>query len=116
MPETDVALTRSMEDGFDALGLGPEVLRSIGEVGYERPTPIQNQTIPILLEGRDLIAQSQTGTGKTAAFAVPLIERIDPGQRAVQALILTPTRELSVQVAETVHKLGKYRPISDLPI
>ncbi len=105
-----------VENGFQVLGLGDDLLRSVHDVGYEQPTPIQQQAIPPLLAGRDMLAQSQTGTGKTAAFALPLIERINPTRRVVQALILAPTRELAVQVAETVHKLGKYRGIADLPI
>lgn len=103
-------------DGFDDLGVSSELLHAVRDVGYEQPTPIQRQTIPALLEGRDLMAQSQTGTGKTAAFAIPIIQAIDTASNAVQVLILAPTRELAVQVAETVHKLGKYRQISDLPI
>ncbi len=102
--------------GFAELGVDPDILRAIHDVGYEEPTPIQKQTIPLLLQGKDVIAQSQTGTGKTAAFAIPMIQSIDPNERAIQGLILEPTRELAVQVAETVHKLGKYRHISDLPI
>lgn len=109
-------MTETHDGGFAALGLDPDVVRAVHEVGYEEPTPVQQQAIPILLEGRDLITQSQTGTGKTAAFALPMIERVNPDDRAVQGLILAPTRELAVQVAETVHKLGKYRHISDLPI
>jgi len=105
-----------MEDGFEALGVGEDLLRAVQEVGYERPTPVQQQAIPILLEGRDLMAQSQTGTGKTAAFALPLIQSIDPDLNRVQGLVLSPTRELTVQVAETIHKLGKYHRITDLPI
>ena len=105
-----------MEDGFAELGVDGDVLRALDEVGYEQPTPVQRQAIPALLEGRDLMAQSQTGTGKTAAFAIPLIEEIDPQLRQVQGLVLAPTRELTVQVAETFHKLGKYRRVTDLPI
>jgi len=105
-----------VENDFRVLGLGDDLLRSVHEVGYEQPTPIQQQAIPPLLAGRDMLAQSQTGTGKTAAFALPLIEQIDPTRRVVQALVLAPTRELAVQVAETIHKLGKYRGIADLPI
>lgn len=104
------------DDGFASFGLDPAVLRAVEEVGYEQPTPIQRQAIPALLAGRDLLAQSQTGTGKTAAFALPMIHRIDPDNRQVQALVLAPTRELAVQVAETIHKLGKHRGLSDLPI
>lgn len=104
------------EHAFSALGVQPEIVRAVREVGYEEPTPIQRQSIPVLLSGTDLIAQSQTGTGKTAAFAIPIIQEIDTQLSHPQALILAPTRELAVQVAETVHKLGKYRHITDLPI
>src|SRR5947209_7841430 len=97
------------EDGFAELGVGDDLLRAVSEVGYERPTGVQRQAIPPLLQGRDLIAQSQTGTGKTAAFALPLIQTIDPTSRDVQGLVVAPTRELAVQVAETIHKLGKHR-------
>jgi ATP-dependent RNA helicase DeaD len=106
----------SQVDGFADLGIDQDVLRAVGDVGYETPTNVQRQAIPALLEGRDVMAQSQTGTGKTAAFAIPMIERVDPGDRAVQGLVLVPTRELSVQVAETIHKLGKFRGIADLPV
>lgn len=104
------------QNGFAALGLGPEVMRAVNDVGYEQPTPIQLQAIPVLMAGRDLLAQSQTGTGKTAAFALPMIERINTAERKVQVLVLAPTRELAVQVAETIHKLGRHRHITDLPI
>ncbi|GAC1462630.1 MAG: DEAD/DEAH box helicase [Chloroflexota bacterium] len=103
-------------EGFEDLGVQNEVLQAVRDVGYEQPTPVQRQTIPVLLEGRDLMAQSQTGTGKTAAFAIPLIQNIDTANNTVQVLILAPTRELAVQVADTIHKLGKYRQVSDLPI
>jgi ATP-dependent RNA helicase DeaD len=105
-----------IDDGFENLGIDPQLLRALDEVGYERPTPVQRQTIPLMLQGRDVIAQSQTGTGKTAAFALPLIQQIDAARNQVQALVVAPTRELSVQVAETIHKLGKHRNVSDLPI
>lgn len=105
-----------MDDDFGGLGISDEVLQAVREVGYEQPTSVQHQAIPALLAGRDLIAQSQTGTGKTAAFAIPLIQCVDPQVRAVQAIVLAPTRELAVQVAETIHKLGKYRQVIDLPI
>lgn len=104
-------------DGFDSLGLSDEVVRTLKDLGYEAPTPIQRATIPALLEGRDLVGQAQTGTGKTAAFALPLIEKIDPGDKQTQALILAPTRELAVQVAEAVHSYAKSSPqIHVLPI
>lgn len=101
---------------FQDLGIGGELLRSLEDVGYEEPTPVQREAIPLLLNGRDVIAQSQTGTGKTAAFALPLLAGIEPERRVVQGLVLVPTRELANQVAMTIHKLGRHRRISDLPI
>jgi ATP-dependent RNA helicase DeaD len=99
--------------GFDDLGLDPKLVATIREHGYKTPTAIQIQSIPPLIEGRDLLGQAQTGTGKTAAFALPLLQRIDPKKRKVQGLILTPTRELALQVAEAVKrysaKLGHVR-------
>jgi ATP-dependent RNA helicase DeaD len=94
------------EPGFDALGLRESLRGTLASLGYEVPTPIQARTIPILLQGRDLIGQAQTGTGKTAAFALPILEKLDPGDRGTQALVLTPTRELAMQVAEAVHSYG----------
>jgi ATP-dependent RNA helicase DeaD len=91
--------------GFGDLGLAPEVLAALDVLGYEEPTPIQVQAIPILLGGQDVIGRAATGTGKTAAFALPLVQRIDP-EGGVQALILAPTRELAVQVAEATHRYG----------
>jgi len=93
---------------FQELGLSDPLLRSIAEVGYEAPTPIQSVAIPPLLAGKDLIGQAQTGTGKTAAFGLALLQAIDPADRNVQALVLTPTRELAIQVAEALHTYGKY--------
>lgn len=87
---------------FDALNLRPEVLAAVKAVGYETPSPIQAATIPLLLAGRDVLGQAQTGTGKTAAFALPLLSRLDVSKRQVQALVLTPTRELAIQVAEAM--------------
>ena len=86
--------------GFDQLGLPPEILSAIEKLGYETPSPIQAQTIPSLLEGRDVLGQAQTGTGKTAAFALPLLSQLDLKDRRPQALVLAPTRELAIQVAE----------------
>ncbi|MFM8355143.1 MAG: DEAD/DEAH box helicase, partial [Gammaproteobacteria bacterium] len=85
---------------FADLALGPRLLVALEDLGYESPTPIQARTIPALLAGRDLIGQAQTGTGKTAAFALPLLERIDAAERTLQVLVLTPTRELAIQVSE----------------
>jgi ATP-dependent RNA helicase DeaD len=95
-------------ESFQDLGLKEPLLRSISDVGYEAPTPIQSVAIPPLLAGRDLIGQAQTGTGKTAAFGLALLQAIDPAERSVQALVLTPTRELGIQVAEALHTYGKY--------
>ncbi|UHD18527.1 DEAD/DEAH box helicase [Thiocapsa bogorovii] len=86
--------------GFGQLGLAPAVAKAVEDLGYETPTPVQSQCIPHLLAGRDLLGQAQTGTGKTAAFALPLLSRVDPTQRGPQVLVLTPTRELALQVAE----------------
>ncbi|MDB5078499.1 MAG: box helicase domain protein [Chloroflexi bacterium] len=105
-----------MTSTFSELGLSESTLRAIIELGYEEPTPIQEQTIQLLLNGADVIAQAQTGTGKTAAFALPIIEKMDTTIRNPQALVLTPTRELAVQVAEAFHSYGKYRPFSVLPV
>lgn len=95
---------------FQDLALAGPVLKSLAEVGYEIPTPIQEQTIPLVLAGRDVVGQAQTGTGKTAAFALPLLSRIDLGHRKVQTLILTPTRELAIQVAEAFQRYAAHIP------
>ncbi|MFN8260915.1 MAG: DEAD/DEAH box helicase [Chitinophagales bacterium] len=90
-------------EGFRALGLSDEILDALEKKGYEVPTPIQEQTIPLLLNGDlDIVGQAQTGTGKTAAFGLPILERFDPTQKSVQALVLAPTRELAIQVAEEI--------------
>ncbi len=101
---------------FQELDLRREVMQAIQELGYEEPTPIQAQTIPLLLSGKDVVAQAQTGTGKTAAFVIPIVERIEPSNRAVQAIVLVPTRELAMQVAEASFALSRYRRIDVLPI
>ena len=85
-------------------------------MGFEEPTPIQMQTIPVLLTGKDLMGQAQTGTGKTAAFGIPIIERIDKKDPLVQAIILAPTRELAIQVAEEMNKLGRFKGVQSVPI
>src|SRR5437868_8285142 len=94
---------------FSELGLSPEMLKSIDKLGFEQAAPIQAEAIPILMAGRDVVGQSQTGSGKTAAFAIPAIEKTDPQLRATQVLILCPTRELAVQVSEEVHKLAFFK-------
>src|SRR3954469_7096064 len=102
---------------FSELGLSDEVLKGIDKLGFEQASPIQAEAIPILMQGRDVVGQSQTGSGKTAAFAIPAIEKVDAQNRATQVLILCPTRELAVQVSEEVHKLASFkRGIHALPI
>jgi len=101
---------------FDELGLGPELLRAVAEEGYTDPTPIQEQAIPIVLRGADLMARAQTGTGKTAAFALPILERLkgqanksfSPARHPIRVLVVTPTRELAVQVHNSFADYGKY--------
>lgn len=100
---------------FAELGLSDALVSTLSGLGYDEPTPIQAQAIPLLLAGRDVIAQAQTGTGKTAAFALPMIERITDAL-VVQALVLAPTRELAVQVAEAIHRYGRHRSLRVLPI
>ncbi|MBI3790983.1 MAG: DEAD/DEAH box helicase [Gemmatimonadetes bacterium] len=105
---TDVLTDEPAVPSFAELGLGPASLQAIADAGYERPTPIQAQAIPLALKGRDLMGLAQTGTGKTAAFTLPLIERLEGGPSRTRALILTPTRELCVQVEESFRKYGKH--------
>ena len=100
----------SSPDSFADLGLSETLLKTLIEIGYETPSPIQAQCIPVLLEGHDLIGMAQTGTGKTAAFALPLMEQIDVKLTKPQALILTPTRELAIQVAEALQSYAKNLP------
>ncbi|WP_066635414.1 DEAD/DEAH box helicase [Desulfolucanica intricata] len=101
---------------FGDLELNSRIVQALVDMGFEEPTPIQQKTIPLSLEGKDLIGQAQTGTGKTAAFGIPILERINIRQGGVQALIITPTRELAIQVAEEVSNIGKYLRIRGLPI
>jgi ATP-dependent RNA helicase DeaD len=97
-------------DGFAKLTLSVEVNRAITEMGFVRPTEIQARVIPLLLDGLDVIGQAQTGTGKTAAFGIPLIEGIDESRPHTQALVLAPTRELAIQIGEELRKLGRHIP------
>jgi superfamily II DNA/RNA helicase len=102
---------------FSELGLSEEVLKAIDKLGFEQAAPIQAEAIPHLMAGRDVVGQSQTGSGKTVAFAAPAIEKVDPAQRTTQVLILCPTRELAVQVSEEVHKLALFkRGLHSLPV
>lgn len=102
---------------FENMNLSSEIQQAIKEMGFEEPSPIQAKAIPVIMQGRDIIGQAQTGTGKTAAFGIPMLEMIDPGMKKVQAIILCPTRELAIQVAEELGRLGKYkRSIYVLPV
>ncbi len=104
-------------DGFDTLGLRPELLKTIADLGYEEPTPIQRETIPHLLAGRDLLGQAATGTGKTAAFALPALQMIDTAAKVEPlALILVPTRELAMQVSEAFFRYGRQLGVKVTPI
>ncbi|HRX78226.1 MAG TPA: DEAD/DEAH box helicase, partial [Pirellulaceae bacterium] len=106
-----------IENGFRPLGLSEGLLATVESSGYTTPTPIQAKTIPLLLEGRDVLGQAQTGTGKTAAFALPLLDRIDLFKKQTQILVLTPTRELAIQVAEAFEKYaGNMRGLRVVPI
>jgi ATP-dependent RNA helicase RhlE len=99
---------------FTDLGLSPALLRAIADQGYTTPTPIQQQAIPLILDGQDVLASAQTGTGKTAGFTLPILQRLTAegrGHRGIRALILTPTRELAAQVADSVHTYGRYLPL-----
>src|SRR3954469_8866887 len=102
---------------FSELGISANLLKAIDKLGFEQASPIQAEAIPVLMQGRDVVGQSQTGSGKTVAFGAPAIEKVDLQLRAVQVLILCPTRELAVQVSEEIHKLALFtRGIHALPI
>lgn len=102
---------------FADLQIHPRVLRAIGDVGYESPTAIQAATIPALMAGSDVVGLAQTGTGKTAAFAIPMLSKIDITSKVPQALVLVPTRELALQVAEAFGRYGAYlSQLNVLPI
>lgn len=101
---------------FYEFGLNNQVVRALENMGYEEATPIQNQAIPIALEGRDLIGKAQTGTGKTAAFGIPLTERLNADHSDIQGIVLTPTRELAVQVSEEINKIARFKGIRALAI
>jgi len=94
---------------FGELAIHPDILRAISDLGFVAPTPVQERAIPVLQQGRDLFAQAQTGTGKTAAFAIPILERVDPALKRPQALVVVPTRELALQVTREFGAIGRYR-------
>jgi ATP-dependent RNA helicase DeaD len=101
---------------FTEFGLEPEVLQAILDMGFEEATPIQSMAIPVAMLGRDMIGQAQTGTGKTAAFGVPIINKILKTEDRIVALMMAPTRELAIQVAEEIEKLGRFKGIRSLAI
>jgi len=101
---------------FPELGIAPELLDAVKSLGFEQPSPIQAEAIPVALTGRDVVGQSQTGSGKTMAFGIPVVQRVDPTQRNVQALILCPTRELAMQVCAEIHKLATFKDIRATPV
>ncbi|MEH7381170.1 DEAD/DEAH box helicase [Bacillus sp. JJ1533] len=101
---------------FNELGISQDLMKSISQMGFEEATPIQSQTIPLALEGHDVIGQAQTGTGKTAAFGIPLIENVDVKSDNIQGIVIAPTRELAIQVSEELNKIGRFNRVRILPI
>jgi ATP-dependent RNA helicase DeaD len=105
-----------MTTEFSQLGLQPQLVQAVSDLGYVTPTPIQAEIIPLMLAGHDVIGQAQTGTGKTAAFMLPILQNLEQDQQKIQALVIAPTRELSVQVAKTVNEFGKYLNVRVLAV
>ena len=102
---------------FEEINLSNEIQKGVAAMGFEEMSPIQSQAIPVIVEGKDIIGQAQTGTGKTAAFGIPILEMVQSEDKTVQALVLCPTRELSIQVAEEIGNIGKYKKgIQVLPV
>ncbi|MFC0302325.1 DEAD/DEAH box helicase [Virgibacillus soli] len=101
---------------FNELGISSPILKALERMGFEEATPIQAETIPIALSGHDVIGQAQTGTGKTAAFGIPMIEKINPKERTIQGLVVAPTRELAIQVAEELNRLGRFKNVRALSV
>lgn len=120
MQGEDMIQEETSEDGFAqmmALGIDERVLRAVQEMGFEKMSPIQEQAIPYLLAGKDIIGQAQTGTGKTAAFGIPMIQNVDTDNRGLQGIVLCPTRELAIQAAEEIRKMAKFmQGIRVLPV
>src|SRR5438552_18454600 len=115
-----MAKTNSATNGFGGLGLIDELLVAVSALGYEEPTPVQRETIPLMIAQRDVLGQAATGTGKTAAFALPMLQRLardeGPARKQTAGLVLVPTRELSMQVAEAIHKYAKGLGVTVLPV
>ena len=108
LPEAAQGITDA--ESFEQLGVQPETLKALKKMGFTTPTPIQSRAMGPIMDGRDVIAKAPTGTGKTCAFGIPLIESLNTDMKDVQALILCPTRELCVQIAEDMRRLAMYRP------
>ena len=105
-----------MNTDFTQFNLHPELVQAVVERGYETPTPIQSQVIPVMLSGQDVIGRAQTGTGKTAAFALPMLNNLQSGSNDVQCLVVTPTRELAKQVANAIYEYGQFQNVRVLPV
>ena len=110
------SIGRQHDDDFKDLGLSEDILAALYDVGYDAPSPIQEQAIPHLLQGHDVIGQAQTGTGKTAAFGLPMVQFVDPSDEDVQALVLTPTRELCIQVTQALRAYAKPKGIEPVAV
>lgn len=114
---TENAETTETRKSYRDSAIDVRIIKAVEEMGFESMTPIQEQAIPIMLEGKDLIGQAQTGTGKTAAFGIPIIQKIDPEEKGLQAIILCPTRELAMQAAEEIRRFAKYmHEVKVLPV
>ena len=111
-----LGMSSEEKTGFASLGLSQQVLAAIADAGYAEPTPIQEQAIPLIVQGRDVMGLAQTGTGKTAAFTLPIVDRLIDGPRRTRVLVLTPTRELCIQVEESVRKYAKHAPLGVAPV
>jgi len=105
-----------MTPNFSEFDLQPQLVQTIADIGYATPTPIQSTVIPAMVAGQDVIGQSQTGSGKTAAFALPILHNLQTGQRQVQSLVVTPTRELAIQVADAMHTYGRQTGVRVLAV
>lgn len=105
-----------MSNSFQQLGISSEILKSIESMGYTQPTEIQQRAIPLVMSGKDIVAQAQTGTGKTAAFGIPVVEKVNPKLRKIQALVLVPTRELAIQVAKELKDIGRNKRVFVLAV
>ena len=101
---------------FNELGLHDKIIKAVDDMGFVKASPIQEQVIPFAMEGMDIIGQAQTGTGKTAAFGIPLLSKIEEGSTELQSIVLAPTRELAIQVSEEINRLAKYKNINALPV